>query len=208
MGLWLIFVDLLLWMFHPDGAVDFLFLITYFLFTISFSIFFVIEMKLKEHKVYLLLGSNLNDPKLQLKLAQKKIVQKIGKIIRSSSYYQTAAWGNTQQPDFLNKVIVLTTQLDPFACLNLILSIEKEMGRVRLKKYEARVIDIDILFYEKEIIHSPQLIIPHPYIQERKFVLTPLNEIAPNFKHPKLHLNIHQLLKGCKDPLAVKKIMT
>jgi 2-amino-4-hydroxy-6-hydroxymethyldihydropteridine diphosphokinase len=164
-------------------------------------------MKTKKHIVYLLLGSNLNDPLKQLKIASKAIKRHIGEVIRSSSVYQTSAWGNTNQPDFLNQVIIVETKYDPFACMNLILTIEKELGRIRKQKFEARIIDIDILFYEKEIIHSPQLVVPHPYIQERRFVLVPLNEISPNFKHPKLQINIHKLLTNCKDSLPVKKII-
>lgn len=172
-----------------------------------FLVFFAIVMKQKANRIYLLLGSNLNMPQQQLNLAQKKIGKKIGKVIRSSSYYQTAAWGNTLQPDFINQLLIVETKLDSFACMNLILSIEEEMGRVRKHKYEARIIDIDILFYDKEVIHAPNLIIPHPYIQERRFVLTPLNELVPNYKHPVLQKSVHQLLLRCKDKLSVKKYL-
>jgi 2-amino-4-hydroxy-6-hydroxymethyldihydropteridine diphosphokinase len=86
-----------------------------------------------------------------------------------------------------------------------ILEIEALMGRIRTKKNAPRIIDVDILFYNKEIIHSKTLDIPHPRLQERNFVLAPLNELSPNFKHPGLHITIHQLLINSADTLTVKK---
>ena len=94
---------------------------------------------------------------------------------------------------------------NPDEILDKILSIEKSMGRIRTVKNAPRIIDIDILFYEKEIINEKDLIIPHPLIQERKFVLTPLNELSPNFIHPVFKKNIHELLRNCKDKLPVQK---
>ena len=119
--------------------------------------------------------------------------------------YTTAAWGNTNQPDFLNQVIVIYTKLQPNELMESILEIEKKLGRVRTIKNAPRTIDIDILFYEKEIINQKDLIIPHPLIQQRKFVLIPLNELSPLFFHPVLKKNISQLLKLCKDKLPVHK---
>lgn len=155
--------------------------------------------------IYLLLGSNQQNPQRQLSVAQKHIAKKIGTIQRSSGIYQTAAWGNTRQPDFLNQVVIVQSLLEPAALMQTILSIEAQMGRVRSKKYAPRIIDIDILFYNKAIIHSNNLDIPHPRIQERNFVLVPLNELSPNFKHPGLHKTIHQLLINSTDTLTVKK---
>lgn len=186
---------------------DFIFtsliIISYYLFL---NTFFALRMKTL-HKTYLLLGSNLDNPQLQLKRATKLIGKKIGIILRSSASYETAAWGKTNQPNFLNQVLVLETNLDPFALMNTILQIETEMGRVRYRKYDARIIDIDILFYGKEIINGEQLIIPHPMMSERRFVLTPLNELAPRFNHPVYKVTIHQMLEECRDKLAVKKIL-
>lgn len=156
--------------------------------------------------VYLLLGSNQQQPAKQLETAKRHIAKKLGNISRFSSIYQTAAWGNTRQPDFLNQVVIANTSLDAPAAINTILGIEKKMGRVRTKKNAPRIIDIDILFFNKDIIHTTLLEVPHPRIQLRRFVLVPLNELSPNLKHPALHKTIHQLLRICPDTLTVNKI--
>jgi 2-amino-4-hydroxy-6-hydroxymethyldihydropteridine diphosphokinase len=158
------------------------------------------------NKVYLLLGSNQQQPQKQLQLAQKYIAKKIGLIKRRSSVYQTAAWGNTRQPDFLNQVLIITTALTAAQTMQTILAIEKEMGRIRSKKNAPRIIDIDILFFNKAIITESDLQVPHPQLQNRNFVLVPLNQLSPNFKHPVLNKTIHQLLRICPDTLTVHKI--
>ena len=136
------------------------------------------------NKVYLLLGSNKQNPKKKLAKAKLLINTQIGKIDRQSSIYETAAWGYTNQPNFLNQVVILQSAFTPSEILQKILTIEKKMGRVRTIKNAPRSIDIDILFYNKEIIKDENLQVPHPLLQQRKFVLTPLNELLPNFKHP------------------------
>ena len=156
--------------------------------------------------VYLLLGSNQNIPAQQLKKAIAAVKQVIGAVKRHSSIYQTAAWGNTNQPDFLNQVIIAETVLTAAQTMQAILNIEKKMGRIRTKKNAPRIIDIDILFFNKEIIQTNNLTVPHPQIQNRNFVLVPLNELSPNLKHPLLHKTIHQLLRICPDQLTVNKI--
>ena len=156
--------------------------------------------------VYLLLGSNLGNSKEQLLFAIKNIKKNIGKVIKSSSLYSTAAWGNTEQPDFLNQVIIVETALTPLLLLKEILLIEKKMGRVRTVKNAARIIDIDILFFNNDIINTKSLTVPHPEIQNRCFVLTPLAEIAATHKHPVLKKTIKELLKICPDKLNVQKI--
>ncbi|MBC7535946.1 MAG: 2-amino-4-hydroxy-6-hydroxymethyldihydropteridine diphosphokinase [Ferruginibacter sp.] len=158
------------------------------------------------NKTYLLLGSNLGDSKQQLSKAVEQINARIGKIIQSSGLYQTAAWGITAQPDFINQVIVVETSLEAEEMMQTILIIEEEMGRVRTKKNAARTIDIDILFFNKEIIKSISLVIPHPFIRDRRFVLVPLNELSARFIHPVLKKSIQQLLKQCPDKLDVKRI--
>jgi 2-amino-4-hydroxy-6-hydroxymethyldihydropteridine diphosphokinase len=158
------------------------------------------------NKIYLLLGSNLGNSKKQLAIAQKSISKKIGPIIRQSKFYQTAAWGNTHQPDFLNQVIVVSSKLNATECIETIFMIEHEMGRIRTKKNAPRLIDIDILFFNKDIIQTTQLVVPHPALQERRFVLIPLNELSPLFVHPVLGKTIHELLLKCRDTLNVKKI--
>ena len=157
------------------------------------------------NKTYLLLGSNLGNSIAQLEKAKKQIAQKIGVIKRSSGIYQTKAWGKTDQPDFFNQVIVVETKLDAAATMHSILSIEAKMGRIRDKKNDPRIIDIDILFFNKEICQTTLLTLPHPLIQERNFVLVPLNELSPSFIHPVLKQTVHQLMLQSKDRLAVKK---
>lgn len=163
-------------------------------------------MASKQHTVYLLLGSNQQEPVGQLLLAEKKVEKFIGPVIRKSRIYQTEAWGNVPQPDFLNRVLIVSTQFNAVTVLEKILQIEQSMGRIRTSRYAPRIIDIDILFYEKEIIHIPHLDVPHPLLTERKFVLVPLNELSPQFIHPEKNESIHTLLKKCRDPLNVKRI--
>ena len=156
-------------------------------------------------KLILLTGGNMGNRVQNLANAQKFIQKKIGKVIRCSSVYQTAAWGNNNQPDFLNQVLVVQTKKKADEIMHIILSIEKEMGRKRTVKNAPRLIDIDILFYEKEIYTEANLVVPHPQIQNRRFVLTPLNELMPQFIHPVLKKSVHALLLCCRDKLEVKK---
>lgn len=165
-----------------------------------------IQTTLNLTTVFLLLGSNLEDPEKQLQTARILIDQKIGKIDQSSSVYWSAPWGNADQPAFLNQAIQLSTDSTADDLLSLLLSIEQEMGRQRLVKWGSRVIDIDILYYGQEIITSPHLKIPHPEIANRKFVLTPLSEIAPDFIHPVLNVNTSVLLERCEDQLEVRVV--
>ena len=157
------------------------------------------------NNTYLLLGSNMGNSKASLSKAVVQIEKQIGKIIRQSGLYSTAAWGNIKQPDFLNQVIIVETNLSAHQTMQTILNIEKKMGRIRTVKNAPRVIDIDILFFNKEIIEQEHLSIPHPQIQNRRFVLIPLNKLSPNLKHPVLNKTVHQLLINCPDKLNVKK---
>ena len=154
---------------------------------------------------YLLLGSNLKNPEQQLFSARNLIAAEIGEILNTSSLYTTAAWGKTDQPDFLNQVIVVNTNFSAEKLMETILKIEANMGRIRTQKNAPREIDIDILFFNNDIIDLPELIVPHPLLQERKFVLIPLNEIAPNYKHPILLKTNQELLEICTDRLDVQK---
>lgn len=156
--------------------------------------------------VYLLLGSNLGKSKEQLLQAIKYIEEYIGTVIKFSGLYSTAAWGNVKQPDFINQVIVVETLLHPLVLLKEILAIEKKMGRIRTVKNAARIIDIDILFFNNKIIKQKDLTIPHPEIQNRRFVLIPLVEIAGLKIHPVLKKTARELLKICPDKLNVQKI--
>ena len=158
------------------------------------------------NKVYVLLGGNMGNRKKYIAAALRQIEKKLGKVSRTSSLYQTAAWGNTDQPDFLNRVIIVHTDHTAEKCLKTCLLIETSLGRVRTSKNAPRTIDIDLLFYNKAIVKQKSLCLPHPALHLRRFVLVPLNELSPNFKHPVLQQTIHQLLIKCKDELNVNKI--
>lgn len=156
--------------------------------------------------VFLLLGSNLGDRKLLLQQAIGYIEAEIGPVIKASAVYETQSWGKTDSPDYLNQVIFLQTELPAQNVLEKILSIELLMGRVREEKWGSRIIDIDILFYNSDVINEPGLHVPHPELQNRRFTLEPLAEIAPLFVHPVLNKNILQLKNELKDSLLIKKL--
>ncbi len=156
-----------------------------------------------QNAAYLLLGTNLGDRKANLTNALNKIKNGVGAITEISKIYETNAWGKTDQPDFFNQAILVQTELTPHDLLKVVLEIETEMGRIRHEKWEARTIDIDILLYNNAIINSPDLIIPHPHLQERNFVLIPLMEIAGEVIHPVLNLAIEELYFDCTDTLDV-----
>jgi 2-amino-4-hydroxy-6-hydroxymethyldihydropteridine diphosphokinase len=156
---------------------------------------------------FLLLGSNQGNRVRQLSDATNKIYQSIGPIKKKSSVYQTAAWGKTDQPDFLNQALIVKSSLSPQEVLKIIHSIELEMGRQRTSKWNERTIDIDILYAGELVLNLPELKIPHPEIQNRKFALIPLVEIAPDFVHPILKKTNAQLLSICTDTLEVEKLV-
>lgn len=158
------------------------------------------------HKTFLLLGSNLGDRRNYIETAIAEIETKLGVIVKKSSLYETASWGNHDQPDFLNQVIELKTNLNPGDLLSGVLSIEAGIGRKRHEKWGSRIIDIDILLYEDQIVDEPELRIPHPYLAFRRFCLMPLAELAPEFIHPILGKNIQELLLELSDDLFVKKL--
>lgn len=155
--------------------------------------------------VYLLLGSNMGNSEQMLTVATNMIEKNIGKLTKSSSIYRTAAWGNEDQPDFLNQIIIVSSSLSSSTVLKEMFVIEKEMGRVRTTKNASRVIDIDMLFFNDEIIQTETLTVPHPQIQNRRFVLVPLAEIALDFIHPLLKKSSLELLSICGDKLNVQK---
>ena len=157
------------------------------------------------HTTFLLLGSNLGEREYVLEKAATTIETKIGKVKTYSSIYETMAWGNEDQPAFLNQVIVVETSLNPEDLLVQINSIEKDLGRVRHEKWGERLIDIDILYFDDVIIDTEKLTIPHPEIVNRKFTLIPLAEIAADFVHPLINKKQKELLQNCKDELEVKR---
>ena len=153
--------------------------------------------------IFLITGGNMGNRKDNLSNAADLIQNQVGKIIKSSKIYETEAWGNTDQPAFYNQVHIIKSHLSAEETISKILAIEKQMGRIRTIKNAARVIDIDILFFNKEIIHTPNLIVPHIEIPNRRFVLMPLAELSPDFIHPVLNRSIKDLLSACQDPLEV-----
>ena len=160
------------------------------------------------NQVYLLSGSNLGDRLFNMEKAAENIQIYIGKITARSSVYETEPWGFTDQPSFYNQALLVETVLSPSNILTKIHNIETLIGRNRPQenKWQQRIIDIDILFFNEEVINEPGLIIPHPHIQERNFTLIPLEEIAGSYTHPILKKTISILLKGSKDKLIVKNV--
>ena len=158
--------------------------------------------------VYLLLGSNQGDRSQWLKHAEQLLEANCGTIIKRSSIYETSAWGLENQPDFLNSVICIHTELSPSDLLNCIHQIEQQSGRQRNVKWGQRTLDMDILLYNNEIINLPGLEIPHPYLPQRRFTLMPLCEIAPNIMHPILKKTMQELLNECPDKLEVRKYVS
>jgi 2-amino-4-hydroxy-6-hydroxymethyldihydropteridine diphosphokinase len=154
---------------------------------------------------FLLIGGNIGNREQNFETAKSLLEQYCGKVIRSSSLYQTAAWGKTDQPAFLNQALQIETSLAAEELMQQIVAIEKMMGRERNEKYGPRIIDIDILLFNDEQYDSPLLTIPHPQMQNRLFALTPLAEIAPSLQHPVFKKSISQLLKETPDTLEVKK---
>lgn len=155
----------------------------------------------------LLLGSNLGNRTEILKSAIKMLEEYVGKTTAVSSLYETLAWGIEDQPAFLNQVVILKTALSPEKLLVVINKIEKDLGRVRHKKWGERLIDIDILYYQDLIMKTDRLVIPHPEIANRKFTLVPLVELMPDFEHPLLKKTHSKLLISCKDELKVKRFL-
>ena len=151
--------------------------------------------------IYLLLGSNLGDRLETLKTASKLLQKRQIKILNESSIYETAPWGIDEQPWFLNVVLQIECPLQEDELLKACLNIEKEMGRVRDQKWGARLIDIDILYYNDTILDIKGLQLPHPEIANRKFTLAPMSELAPNQLHPISKLSQIEMLSKCLDEL-------
>ena len=158
---------------------------------------------MRMNKAYLLLGGNIGDRLTNLVKARQLLKDNFGDIFKYSQVYETASWGRDDQPDFLNQALLVETNLSPQQLMRNILFIEEKLGRIRTEKNVSRIIDIDILFFNEETIVTKNIIIPHPQIQNRNFVLNPLNELAPELEHPILKKTVNELLLDCDDNLAV-----
>ncbi|MFM7840220.1 MAG: 2-amino-4-hydroxy-6-hydroxymethyldihydropteridine diphosphokinase [Chitinophagaceae bacterium] len=158
------------------------------------------------NQAYLLIGGNIGDRELALQTACQWIEKEAGRILQRSPLYHTEAWGKTDQPAFLNQCLQIKTLFQPLELLRILLAIEQKMGRQRTVKLAPRNIDIDILLFNDISIETPELTIPHPEMPRRRFVLTPLAEIAPERMHPVLRQSIKDLLSACPDPLTATKL--
>lgn len=155
-----------------------------------------------------ILGSNQGDRRQSIHEAIRQL-SATNRLVLLSSCYETAPWGFKSTEPFLNQVAVFETHLSPLDFLHHCLNVEKALGRIRLEnspRYTSRPIDIDMLFYGSTVMETPELILPHPRLHLRNFVLVPLAEILPQWEHPVLHKNMAELLADCPDRLEVKKL--
>ncbi|MEP7263856.1 MAG: 2-amino-4-hydroxy-6-hydroxymethyldihydropteridine diphosphokinase [Bacteroidota bacterium] len=158
------------------------------------------------NEVVIMLGSNMGDRQHHLHTANNLIASSAGSIKLQSKIYETASWGDTSQQSFYNQAIRISTDLAALDLLHLLLGIENQMGRKRNRKWEPRIIDLDIIYYNTDVIKTAELTIPHPLLQERRFVLVPLAEIVPSFIHPVLHKDTLTLLAECMDDGSVTEL--
>lgn len=154
--------------------------------------------------VYLSLGSNLGDRLGTIKKALRMLESRVD-VCSMSSVYETEPWGLKNQPWFLNLVCSAETDLAPHALLDFVKEIEQRLGRHETVRYGPRRIDIDILFYDHQVIHSPRLDIPHPHLTDRAFVLYPLAEIAPELEHPVTGKTVGAMLTALEESETVRK---
>lgn len=157
-------------------------------------------------KVYFGIGGNLGDREHYLDRMKSLISERIGLILRYSALYESEPWGFDHEQNFINQVLIVDTQLSPAAILLEISFIEGVLGRERSDNgYSARTADIDILFYDQQVMLSPSLVIPHRFLHKRLFVLMPLAEIAPDLIHPLFSVTIRELLASCDTTTKVWK---
>lgn len=152
-----------------------------------------------KHLGYIAFGSNVGNRKANILSAMEMMREKGMDFLKISTMYETEPYGVTSQPKFMNCVALIQTELSPIILMETLLKIEEALGRVREVKWGARTIDLDIIFYDHKIVSFANLVIPHPDMQNRTFVLEPLSEIAPNYVHPLLHKTVVELLEELKE---------
>jgi len=156
--------------------------------------------------IFFSIGSNIGNRRENINQAIMLLESKVGYIQKVSSFYETQPWGLETQNDFYNIVLKLSTKLDIEEVFVKIMDIEKKMKRESRKKWESRIIDIDVLFFNNDIINKVGIQVPHPWLHLRKFVLAPLAEIDADFVHPVLNKSVLEILNTCPDKLDVKII--
>lgn len=155
--------------------------------------------------VYLQLGSNLGDRKQLLQDAILAIEKRVGSLVDKSKVFESTPWRVEGQENYLNQIIKVKTTLSAEDVLNIVLDIEKQLGRVRIEKWGERLIDIDIIFYNDDIIETSNLCVPHKHMHERMFVLVPLNDLSPDLLHPIYNKTIKELIEVCRDTELVQE---
>ena len=158
------------------------------------------------NRSYLILGSNMGNREKFLEMGISSLNEMNCKIAEKSSIYETEPWGYSDESKYLNQAVLVETSYSAFELLHLIQHIEQENDRVHTPQYSARTLDIDILFFNDDIVSTDKLTIPHIHIASRRFVLKPLSEIAANYMHPVYQMTISELLEKCTDRCLVKKI--
>ena len=154
----------------------------------------------------ILIGSNQGQRELIISQSIKMLAERCGEVLLVSSLYETEPWGFIAEQNFLNQVVALDTEMNPYDLLRELMMIEKELGRKRhdVEGYESRPIDLDILYYDDIIINDEDLILPHPRLHKRRFALMPLCDIAADFIHPVFKRSNRELLNECEDTSEVK----